>query len=137
MIYSKQELLENFVEIEVKTDDEFLIIRETLTRIGSPSKFDGNELFQQCHIFHKQGRYFIVHYRHMLAFNGKDVDIKPEDWSKARAVAEMLRTWGLTKIIIKHHSTDWANDVTVSLTVVQAKDKHKWKLTPLYRIGQR
>ena len=121
MIYSKEELLEKFVEIQVKNDDEFLIIRETLTRIGTPSK-TGNELYQQCHIFHKQGRYYIVHYRHMLAFNGRDVELKPEDWAKARSVAEMLRTWGLTKIIVKHHSTDWANDVTVALTVVQAKD---------------
>jgi hypothetical protein len=134
MIYSKQELLDKFVEIEVKNDDEFLIIRETLTRIGTPKD---NNLFQQCHIFHKQGRYYIVHYRQMLAFNGRDVELKPEDWSKAKAVANMLVNWGLTKIIAKHHSTDWANDVTVSLTVVQAKDKDKWKLIPLYKIGQR
>ena len=63
MIYTKQELLEKFVEISVKSDDEFLIIRETLTRIGTPKD---NQLLQQCYIFHKQGRYYIVHYRHML-----------------------------------------------------------------------
>lgn len=134
MIYTKQELLDKFVEITVKSDDEFLIIRETLTRIGTPKD---NQLLQQCYIFHKQGRYYIVHYRHMLAFNGKDVTILPEDWSKARAVANMLVNWGLTKVIPKHHSTDWTNDVTVSLSVVPSKDKSKWILVPMYKIGGR
>jgi len=130
MIYTKQELLSRFVEIAVKNDDEFLIIRETLTRIGIPN---GNELQQQCHIFHKQGRYFIVHYTHMLAFNGENIDLHPESWATARDIAAMLVGWNLTTLVkYREHLGP-----SIPLTVVQSKDRRNWTLRPMYRIGNR
>lgn len=131
MQYNKQDLLQKFVEICVKSDDEFLIIRETLTRIGISV---GNELRQQFHIFHKQGKYYIVHYRHMLAFNGQDVEILPEDWANALLVATMLCTWNLTTM---KSVVPTAAIRGTTLTVVQSKDRHRWVLRPMYRIGQR
>jgi Bacteriophage translational regulator len=136
MTTKQQELLESFIEVTIKSNDEFLVLMETLTRIGVPNK-DNNELFQVCHILHKQKRYYIVHYKQLMQLGHMQVSLTPEDVARTRLIASKVASWGLTSIIPNHTHT--ASDYSESpfIMIVQHKDKKNWKFTPKYRIGKR
>ena len=93
--------LEQMVEVRLKSDDDFLKVRETLTRIGVASRKD-KTLFQSCHILHKQGRYFIVHFKELFALDGKPANFGEEDVARRNAIANLLDEWGLIELVEKN-----------------------------------
>jgi hypothetical protein len=132
------------VRISLKEKDSFNIIRETLTRIGIDGKdinkatgeklSDTPVLWQSCHIFHKQGQYAIMHFKEMLAFDGKDVDISDQDIKRRNTIANLLEQWGLCTII----DTDISKKVHLDfIKIVSSSDKDKWKLRSKYTIGKK
>ena len=93
--------INKFVEIELKEQDDFLKVRETLTRIGVSSRKD-RILYQSCHILHKQGKYYIVHFKELFALDGKPSNIVENDIQRRNAIANLLEEWGLIKILNRH-----------------------------------
>ena len=89
---------DNMLEVQLKEPDDFLKVRETLTRIGVASRKD-KKLFQSCHILHKQGRYFIVHFKELFALDGKEANLTDNDIERRNTIAQLLADWGLIAII--------------------------------------
>ena len=120
------------LEIALKEPDDFLKIRETLTRIGVASRKD-NKLFQSCHILHKQGRYFIVHFKELFMLDGKPSNLMDNDVQRRNTIATLLSDWGLLDIV----NADQANDKAPlrQIKVIPHKEKHQWELCPKYNIG--
>jgi hypothetical protein len=134
----RNDILENFIEIESVNSDEFLKIKETLTRIGLASRKKGNErpiLWQSCHIFHKKGRYYIVHFKQLFLLDGRfnKTEISEEDRGRTALVASMLNQWGLIKPVKKVPEYDPKTKVTV----IPFKEKDKWELKSKYNIGKK
>jgi hypothetical protein len=123
---------DTMLEIDLIEPDNFLKVRETLTRIGIASRKD-NKLFQSCHILHKQGRYFIVHFKELFALDGKESDISLSDIERRNCIAELLQDWGLLKILDKSKAEPKAS--LSQIKVVSYKEKNEWELVPKYNIG--
>jgi hypothetical protein len=134
-------MIEKFIEwtpadmLEVRIDepDDFLKIKETLTRIGVSSKKDKNILYQSCHILHKQGRYFIVHFKELFLLDGKPSNFTEDDLSRRNTISTLLSDWGLLEIVIP----EMANPKTTlrAIKIISHKDKCKWCLESKYTIG--
>lgn len=120
------------LEVDLIEPDNFLKVRETLTRIGIASKKD-KKLFQSCHILHKQGKYFIVHFKELFALDGKESDISMSDIERRNVIAELLQDWGLLKILDKSKAEPKAS--LSQIKVVSFKEKAEWELVPKYSIG--
>jgi hypothetical protein len=122
---------DSMLEVLLEEPDNFLKVRETLTRIGVASRKD-KKLFQSCHILHKQGRYFIVHFKELFALDGKPSDISINDIERRNAIAQLLQDWELLKLVKKMES-----DVSIlsQIKIVSYKEKHEWQLVPKYQIG--
>jgi hypothetical protein len=120
------------LEITLNEPDDFLKVRETLTRIGVASRRD-NKLFQSCHILHKQGRYFIVHFKELFLLDGKPSNLLENDVQRRNTIAVLLADWGLISIM----SPEAAKDVAPlrQIKVIPFKDKSQWELCPKYNIG--
>lgn len=120
------------LEITLNEPDDFLKVRETLTRIGVASRRD-NKLFQSCHILHKQGRYFIVHFKELFLLDGKPSNLLENDVQRRNTIAVLLADWGLISIM----SPESAKDVAPlrQIKVIPFKDKSQWELCPKYNIG--
>lgn len=120
------------LEITLNEPDDFLKVRETLTRIGVASRKD-NKLFQSCHILHKQGRYFIVHFKELFLLDGKPSNLLENDVQRRNTIAVLLADWGLISII----TPDQAKDVAPlrQIKIIPFKDKSEWELCPKYNIG--
>lgn len=125
---------ESMLEITLPTPDNFLKVKETLTRIGIASK-KHKKLYQSAHILHKQGRYFIVHFKELFILDNKDSDITVGDIDRRNAIALLLEDWNLLSIVYKP-DTD-IQSVLSQIKIVSFKDKDNWELTPKYSIGQR
>lgn len=127
--------MEDRVGVLISFDDpsQFLKIKETLTRIGIAS-VNSNQLYQSCHILHRKGQYFIVHFKEMFKLDGKPTKFTFEDKCRRDHIAQMLSDWKLLKII----DTNWKTIIApnVPLTVIPYRDKAKWKLIPKYSIGK-
>lgn len=122
------------VEIELKSQDDFLKIRETLTRIGVASRKD-QTLYQSCHILHKQGRYFIVHFKELFALDGKRADISANDLERRNTIAHLLEDWGLIKIV---NPEGCINTAPLSqIKVLSFAEKGEWTLATKYNIGKK
>ena len=126
--------IENYVpvEIKLKEDDDFLKVKETLTRIGIPSKTN-NKLFQRVHILHKRGRFFIVHFKELFALDGKDVSLDENDIQRRNTIARLLEEWGLLTIVNRSEIKDFAP--MSQIKIIPYKDKDKWDLQAKYSIG--
>ena len=126
----------DLVEVILKEKDDFLKVRETLTRIGVASKKD-NILYQSCHILHKQGKYYIVHFKELFALDGKPSDISENDLSRRNAIAKLLQEWGLVKVVnVKQIETP--EPIFLSqIKIISHKDKDGWDLVPKYNIGKK
>ena len=125
---------DSMLEVTLPEPDNFLKIRETLTRIGIASRKE-NKLFQSCHILHKQGRYFIVHFKELFALDGKESNITSNDVERRNTVAGLLQDWGLLKIV---DNTKAEPKVSLSqIKVVAYKEKNEWELVPKYNIGKK
>ena len=123
---------EAMLEVDLIVPDNFLKVRETLTRIGIASRKD-KKLFQSCHILHKQGKYFIVHFKELFALDGKESDITMSDIERLNVIAELLQDWGLLKILDKSKAEPKAS--LSQIKVVSFKEKSEWELVPKYNIG--
>ena len=122
----------DMLEITLSEPDDFLKVRETLTRIGVASRKD-NKLFQSCHILHKQGRYFIVHFKELFLLDGKPSNLLENDIQRRNTITTLLDDWGLVSII----NPDQAKDIAPlrQIKVIPFKDKAVWELCPKYNIG--
>ena len=121
----------DMLEVELKDPDDFLKVRETLTRIGVASRRDMNTLYQSCHILHKQGRYFIVHFKELFMLDGKPSNLTREDLSRRNTIALLLSDWGL--ITLKEIPTETTS--LRQIKIISHRDKKDWNLQPKYSIG--
>ena len=124
---------DEMLEVGLKEPDDFLKVRETLSRIGVASRKD-KTLFQSCHILHKQGKYFIVHFKELFALDGKDTNISENDIARRNTIANLLSDWGLVKVM----KTDEVKSAPLSqIKVISFKEKNDWKLETKYNIGKK
>ena len=121
------------LEVTLNEPDDFLKVRETLTRIGVASRHD-NKLFQSCHILHKQGRYFIVHFKELFLLDGKPSNLLENDIQRRNTIATLLSDWGLVEF---SHSETLQKAPLRQIKVVSYKEKAKWELCPKYNIGNK
>jgi hypothetical protein len=125
---------DSMLEITLPEPDNFLKVRETLTRIGVASRKD-KTLYQSCHILHKQGRYFIVHFKELFALDGKESNLTIGDIERRNTIANLLSDWGLLKIV---HPAKAEQRVSLSqIKVVTFKEKDDWSLVAKYNIGKK
>jgi len=122
----------DMLEVSLNEPDDFLKIRETLTRIGVASRKD-QKLFQSCHILHKQGRYFIVHFKELFLLDGKPSNLLENDVQRRNTIATLLADWGLISIITPSKAKDVAP--LRQIKVIPYKEKSQWELCPKYNIG--
>lgn len=122
------------LEVKLKNPDDFLKVRETLSRIGVASRKD-KVLYQSCHILHKQGRYFIVHFKELFALDGKDADFSDNDLQRRNTVAHLLSDWGLITILNPEIHEDKAP--LNQIKVIAYKEKSEWELIQKYNIGRK
>ena len=122
----------DMLEVTLNEPDDFLKIRETLTRIGVASRKD-NKLFQSCHILHKQGRYFIVHFKELFLLDGKPSNLIENDIHRRNTISTLLADWGLVNIVNPEVAKDLAP--LRQIKVIPFKEKSQWELCPKYNIG--
>ena len=127
--------LTKFIEVSLNEQDDFLKVRETLTRIGVSSRKE-KVLYQSCHILHKQGRYYIVHFKELFALDGKPSNLTENDVQRRNAIANLLEEWGLIKVL----NTDLMKDNIAPLhqiKIISFKEKDDWQLITKYNIGKK
>ena len=122
----------NMLEVTLNEPDDFLKIRETLTRIGVASRKD-NKLYQSCHILHKQGRYFIVHFKELFLLDGKKSNLENNDVGRRNTIATLMSDWGLLTVDNKNNLNPIAP--LRQIKIISYKDKGQWELCPKYNIG--
>jgi len=122
----------DMLEISIKEPDDFLKIRETLTRIGVASRKE-KKLYQSCHILHKQGRYFIVHFKELFLLDGKKSNLEENDVGRRNTIATLLSDWGLISILEKNQMEEFAP--LRQIKILPFKEKNEWELCPKYNIG--
>jgi len=127
--------INSLIEIKLNEEDDFLKVRETLTRIGVASKKE-KTLYQSCHILHKQGRYFIVHFKELFALDGKPSNISEPDIARRNMIANLLKEWGLVKII-NESQIEYPIAPISQIKVLPFKDKQEWELVAKYNIGKK
>lgn len=128
-------LIDSLVEVRLGEEDDFLKVRETLTRIGVASRKDST-LYQSCHILHKQGKYYIVHFKELFALDGKPSNFSDEDKGRRNTIAQLLSDWGLIAIVepekIKAPVTPLSQ-----IKILPFKEKDEWNLVTKYNIGRK
>ena len=128
--------IKDLVEVTLNDKDDFLKVRETLTRIGVASKKD-QVLYQSCHILHKRGQYYVVHFKELFALDGKPTDITENDLARRNTIANLLEDWGLVKLVNKKQ-TEVPTPIFLSqIKILSHKEKNDWQLTPKYNIGKK
>ena len=128
--------IKDLVEVTLKEQDDFLKVRETLTRIGVASKKD-KTLFQSCHILHKKGQYYVVHFKELFALDGKPTDISENDLSRRNAIVNLLEDWGLVKVVNKKQTETPTPIFLSQVKILSHKEKNDWQLVPKYNIGKK
>lgn len=124
----------SMLEVTLNEPDDFLKVRETLTRIGVASRKD-NTLFQSCHILHKQGRYFIVHFKELFLLDGKKSNLEENDIARRNTIATLMSDWGLVSIDNKDSAKPLAP--MRQIKIIPFKEKNNWTLQPKYNIGNK
>ena len=125
---------ESMIEVALREPDDFLKVRETLTRIGVASRKE-KKLYQSCHILHKQGKYFIVHFKELFALDGKKANLSINDFQRRNRIVQLLADWGLVHVI----SSNLIDDIAPlnQIKVISYKEKGNWKLETKYNIGKK
>ena len=125
---------DQMVEVLLNEPDDFLKVRETLTRIGVASRKE-KKLYQSCHILHKQGRYFIVHFKELFALDGKHANLTVNDVQRRNRIVRLLADWGLISVV----NIDFVSDIAPlnQIKVLAYKDKNDWVLEQKYNIGKK
>ena len=121
------------VEIKLNSEDDFLKVRETLTRMGVSSRKE-KKLYQSCHILHKRGRYAIMHFKELFELDGLDSNISDNDIGRRNTIANLLDEWGLLKVIEEFEEDEPMSGVG-QIKIISHKDKEDWELIPKYHIG--
>lgn len=122
------------LEVTLNEPDDFLKVRETLTRIGVASRKD-KKLYQSCHILHKQGRYFIVHFKELFLLDGKKSNLEVNDIQRRNSIAMLLSDWGLIQFAKKGDTLQLAP--LRQIKIIPFKEKEQWELCPKYNIGNK
>lgn len=129
------EVLDNLVEVTLEQQEDFLKVKETLTRIGVASRKD-KKLYQSCHILHKQGKYYITHFKELFLLDGKPSNFSDDDKARRNTIIDLLVQWGLVKVC----KPDMIKDPVALLSQIKVlphKEKHEWELVAKYNIGKR
>lgn len=128
-------VLDSLIEVRIGEEEDFLKIKETLTRIGVASRKE-KKLYQSCHIFHKQGKYYIVHFKEMFLLDGKPSNFNDEDKGRRNKIIELLEDWGLLKVLdpekIKEPSASMSQ-----IKIINHKEKTEWNLEAKYNMGRK
>lgn len=129
-------MIENLIEIKFGEEEDFLKIKETLTRIGVASSNEKKTLYQSCHILHKQGKYYLVHFKELFLLDGKSSNFSEEDRARRNRIASLLEDWNLVRIVNKEQVKN--NMAPMSLIkVIPFKEKGEWTLQTKYNIGKK
>jgi hypothetical protein len=129
------DFLDNLVEVRIAEEEDFLKIKETLTRIGVASRKE-KKLYQSCHIFHKQGKYYIVHFKEMFAIDGKPSNFSDEDKGRRNKIAELLQDWGLLKVVESNRIKEPLASMS-QIKIINHKEKADWTLEAKYNMGRK
>ena len=124
----------SMVEVKLKQPDDFLKVRETLTRIGVASRNE-KKLYQSCHILHKQGRYYIVHFKELFLLDGKNSDFSDNDLQRRNRITKLLSDWGLVDVV-NEQMIEEASSIS-QIKILPHKEKAEWELIPKYSIGSK
>lgn len=127
--------LKQFVEVTLNEQDDFLKVRETLTRIGVSSRKE-KVLYQSCHILHKQGQYYITHFKELFLLDGKPSNISENDIQRRNAIAKLLEEWGLLTIVNPQIMIDNVAPLH-QIKIISFKEKNEWELVTKYNIGKK
>lgn len=127
--------IEDLLEVKLKNEDDFLKVKETLTRIGVASRKD-RTLYQSCHILHKRGKYYIVHFKELFALDGKNTDFEDNDLGRRNTIAKLLEEWGLVEIV-KAEQAELPSAPLSQIKIISYKEKDEWELTAKYNIGKK
>jgi len=128
-------VVDTLVKVELDQQEDFLKIKETLTRIGVASKKD-KTLYQSCHILHKQGSYYIVHFKELFMLDGKPSNFSDEDRARRNTIATLLEQWGLLKINNKDQLESGLAPIS-QVKIISHKEKDEWELVAKYNIGRK
>ena len=123
---------DKMLEVTLKEPDDFLKVRETLSRIGVSSRKE-KKLYQSCHILHKQGKYYIVHFKELFALDGKEHNITENDIGRRNSIASLLKDWGL----VSFDNTPELKAPLSQIKIISFKEKSEWVLEPKYNIGKK
>lgn len=123
----------NMLEVRIEEPDDFLKIKETLTRIGVSSKKEHNILYQSCHILHKQGHYFIVHFKELFMLDGKPSNFTEDDLARRNTISTLLSDWGLLELVTP--SAALPKTTLRAIKIISHRDKKDWILESKYSIG--
>lgn len=126
--------LNDMIEVQLCKEDDFLKIRETLTRIGVASKKD-KTLYQSCHILHKKNRYYITHFKELFSLDGKSTDISENDLARRNTIITLLEEWGLLKIVNPEKIGNLKVNIS-QIKIIPHKEKNEWQLVAKYNIGK-
>lgn len=128
-------VVETLVEVRLKNAEDFLKIKETLSRIGVASKKD-NTLYQSCHILHKQGKYYITHFKELFLLDGKQSDFDENDKGRRNTIVDLLEEWGLLEVVSKDKVAEPKAPIS-QVKIISYKEKENWNLVPKYTIGKK
>ena len=127
--------INSLVEVRLRNPDDFLKVRETLTRIGVASKKE-KTLYQSCHILHKQGRYYIVHFKELFALDGKPSNFSESDMARRNTITNLLKEWDLIEVVIESQTENPISPIS-QIKVLPFKEKDEWELVAKYNIGNK
>jgi len=127
--------INSLVEVRLRNPDDFLKVRETLTRIGVASKKD-KTLYQSCHILHKQGRYYIVHFKELFALDGKPSNFSESDIARRNTITHLLKEWDLIEVVIEAQTENPVSPIS-QIKILPFKEKDEWELVAKYNIGKK
>lgn len=128
-------IVDKLVEVQLPSDESFLKIKETLTRIGISSKKD-KKLYQSCHILHKRGKYYIVHFKELFMLDGKASDFSTEDEARRNTIVNLLEEWGLVKTVNPSQIEDPVAPLS-QIKILSFREKGEWELVAKYTIGKK
>ena len=127
-------MIDTLIEVGLEQPDDFLKVKETLTRMGVASRKE-RKLFQSCHILHKQGKYYIVHFKELFALDGKPTDFSENDEARRNAITNLLQEWGLVSIVSGNTLENIAP--LGQIKILPYAEKEEWELIPKYNIGKK
>jgi hypothetical protein len=128
-------VFDSLIEVRIGEEEDFLKIKETLTRIGIASKKE-KKLFQSCHIFHKQGKYYIVHFKEMFVVDGKPSNLSEEDISRRNKIVDLLQSWELLKVVDPEKIKSPQAPISL-IKIINHKEKNEWVLESKYNMGRK